>query len=202
MGKANSPFWNPQATSPWGGFPRGSGHVDWWFDAGRNDRCIRAHHCDSWKNQYPPGNGTNKSHLGKFGKSSTQKWQKGWDMLISNRGTAVSGSPHRWDLVLFYHPIGNIFQWYISGFSLSIGRTPTRIHGNGIFTCRNGWFSMVNVGKYTIHGLFGEGWCEFERPGRHEWRNMEFSLIWLKEVMRLSWVIWDMAYMVKQCIGL
>ena len=27
------------------------------------------------------------------------------------------------------------------------------IHGTGVFTYMNGWFFMVNVGKYTIHGL-------------------------------------------------
>ena len=32
-----------------------------------------------------------------------------------------------------------------------------RIHGTGIFTYMNGWFFMVNVGNYTIHGLFGSG---------------------------------------------
>ena len=33
-----------------------------------------------------------------------------------------------------------------------------RIHGTGIFTYTNGWFwwlTMVNVGKYTIHGFYG-----------------------------------------------
>ena len=29
------------------------------------------------------------------------------------------------------------------------------IHGTGISTYMNGWFSMVNVGKYTIHGCYG-----------------------------------------------
>ena len=30
-----------------------------------------------------------------------------------------------------------------------------RIHGTGIFTCMKGWFVVVNVGKYTIHGSYG-----------------------------------------------
>ena len=29
-----------------------------------------------------------------------------------------------------------------------------RIHGTGIFTYMHGWFFMVNVGKYTIHGSY------------------------------------------------
>ena len=33
---------------------------------------------------------------------------------------------------------------------LVIDQTPKRIHVNGIFTYMNGWFMMVNVGKYTI----------------------------------------------------
>ena len=56
MGKAMNRFGTPRPlTDPTlrgGLFAGKSGHVDWWFDAGRNDGCIRAHHCDSWKNQY------------------------------------------------------------------------------------------------------------------------------------------------------
>ena len=60
-----------------------------------------------------------------------------------------------------------------------------RIHRtNGMFSYMNGWFFMVNVGKYTIHGLYGYwGQLDYKQVTLHWHYTVEAP----KSTTHLTW---------------